>query len=120
MAEPTPSIRPKLDDGFWFSLSEDLVTKSLTRHEEAAAKFQNMVLWLWGIYTTYAALGTALAGKALPTWAILVIASPSAALIAVYWGAVWVQAPVPVEFDPRSPDMIRGAFGRILDEGSAA
>jgi hypothetical protein len=71
---------------------------------------------LWGIYTTYAALGTALAGKALPTWAILVIASPSAALIAVYWGAVWVQAPVPVEFDPRSPDMIRGAFGRILDE----
>src|SRR5262249_48968438 len=56
------------------------------------------------------------AGKAIPTWTILVIASASAALIAVYWATVWVQAPVPVEFDPRSPDMIRNAFGQILDE----
>jgi hypothetical protein len=114
MAEPLPNPAPKVDDAYWFSVSEDLVNKSVTRQEEAAGKLQNLVLWLWGIYTTYAAVGATLAGKSIPLWAVLLIALASAALIAVYWGTVWVQAPVAVSFDPRSPDDIRSAFGDIL------
>jgi hypothetical protein len=110
---------PKIDDAYWFSVSEDLVGKSLGAHEAAAAKLQNLVLWLWGVYTTYAAVGIALAGKSLPPWATLLIALASAALIAVYWGTIWVQAPVGgIEFDPRSPDDIRYAFTGILKERS--
>jgi hypothetical protein len=115
MADPVRSPAPKIDDAYWFSVSEDLVSKSMTRHEDAAAKLQNLVLWLWGIYTTYAAVGTTLAGKSIALWAVLLIGLASAALIAVYWGTVWVQAPVRVSFDPRSPDDIRSAFGRILE-----
>jgi hypothetical protein len=115
MAEPLADPAPKIDDAYWFSMSEDLVNKSMSRHEEAAGKLQNLVLWLWGIYTTYAALGATLAGKSIALWAILLIALASAALIFVYWGTVWVQAPVQVSFDPRSPDDISYAFGRILE-----
>jgi hypothetical protein len=117
MADSAQAPRPKVDDAYWFAVSEDLVTKSLGAHEAAAAKLQKLVVWLWGIYTTYAAVGIALAGKSLPLWAALLIALASAALIGVYWGTFWVQAPVAkYEFDPRSPDDIRYAFTGILEE----
>lgn len=105
---------PKVDDAYWFELSEDLVTKSLGRHEAAAEKIQNLVLWLWTIYTASAGVGTALAGKDLPLWVLFIVALASAALIAVYVGTVWVQAPIGTKFDPRSPDEISYAFGSIL------
>jgi hypothetical protein len=114
MADALHVTAPRIDDAYWFSVSEDLVNKSMTRPEEAAAKLQNLVLWLWGVYTTYAAVGATLAGKSIPLWAVSLVAFASAALIAVYWGTVWVQAPVAVSFDPRSPDDIRSAFGQIL------
>jgi hypothetical protein len=117
MSEAPEAPRPKVDDAYWFAMSEDLVGKSLGTHEAAAAKLQNLVLWLWGVYTTYATVGLALAGKSLPLWATILIALASAALIAVYWGTFWVQAPVAGhEFDPRSPDDIRHAFTGILEE----
>jgi hypothetical protein len=117
MADPEQAPRPKVDDAYWFAVSEDLVTKSLGAHEAAAAKLQTLVLWLWGIYTTYATVGIALAGKSLPLWATVLIALASAALIGVYWGTFWVQAPIGAfEFDPRSPDDIRYAFTGILEE----
>lgn len=116
MADTAQAPHPRIDDGYWFSVSEDLVGKSLGTHEAAAAKLQNLVVWLWGIYTTYATVGIALAGKSLPLWATLLIALASAALIGVYWGTIWVQAPAGFEFDPRSPDDIRYAFTGILEE----
>lgn len=117
MPDPAQPPTPKVDDAYWFAVSEDLVTKSLGAHEAAAAKLQKLVVWLWGIYTTYAAVGIALAGKSLPLWAALLIALASAALIGVYWGTFWVQAPIAAyEFDPRSPDDIRYAFTGILEE----
>lgn len=117
MADAAQPPAPKIDDAYWFSASEDLVGKSLGVHDAAATKLQNLVLWLWGVYTTYATVGLALSGKSLPLWATILIALASAALIGVYWGTVWVQSPAsPVEFDPRSPDDIRYAFTSILEE----
>jgi hypothetical protein len=114
MTQSDQGVVPKVDDTYWFSLSEDLVTKSLGIHEAAAARIQTLVLWLWGIYTAATGVGVGLAGRALPLWALLIIAAASAVLIAVYWATTWVQAPVEVEFDPRSPDEIMDAFGRIV------
>jgi hypothetical protein len=117
MSDGSQAPRPKVDDNYWFKLSEDLVGNSLGVHDAAAVKLQNLVLWLWGIYTTYAAVGLVLAGKSLPLWATLLIALASAALIGVYWGTIWVQSPAGgVEFDPRSPDDIRYAFTSIVEE----
>jgi hypothetical protein len=107
---PDP-VKPKIDDRYWFTFSETLVSKAPEKFEQAASKLQTLVVWLWGLYTASAAVGFGLSGKALAFWPTLLIASASASLIAVYWGSVWVQAPVIVEFDPRSPTEIMKAYG---------
>lgn len=102
---------PKINDDFWFSFSEGYVNRAQETQEKAAEKLQNLVLWLWGIYTTFTAIGFALAQKGLDFWPTLLISAASASLIAVYWSAVWVSVPLFVEFDPRSPTEIAKAYG---------
>ena len=101
------NIEPKVGDQYWFDYSKKLVDQSQEKSEQAAAKLQNLVIWLWGIYTTFATVGFALSGKNFNFWTTFIIASASATLILVYWGTVWVQMPVLISFDPRSPTDIR-------------
>lgn len=115
MSKNGEPIKPQLDDRYWFSLSEALVSKSQENREQAANKLQNLVIWLWGIYTAFAAVGFALSGKALTFWTATLIAAASTSLIAVYWGTVWVQIPILVEFDPRSPTEIKDAFTKGIE-----
>lgn len=105
-----PSPQPKIDEQYWFNYSEGLVTKNQERAEQAADKLQNLVLWLWGIYTTLAAVGFTLSKKNLPDWAAWVIALTSVMLIVVYWCTAWVRIPKLVQFDPRSPSEIKDAY----------
>lgn len=107
IAEPQPAAKPKLDDQYWFDFSQTLVGKALDARDQAAAKLQTLVLWLWGIYTSLAAIGFTLASKNLSTSDTTAIMLASGALIAVYWLTVWVQMPKLVQFEPRSPDDIR-------------
>ena len=44
----------------------------------------------------------------------LIIAAASGALILVYWGTVWVQVPIQIEFDPRSPTEIKTAYNKSV------
>src|ERR1700687_480376 len=98
--------QPKIDDQYWFNFSETLVSKALDARDQAAAKLQTFALWLWGIYTTLAAIGFTLAAKNLSVADTATIASASGALIVVYWLTIWVQMPKLVGFEPRSPDDI--------------
>lgn len=106
----TQQIVPKINDQYWFDYSENLITNGLENRNKAAASIQSFVLWLWGIYTVFASIGFGLSGKALASWDTLVIALASASLIAVYGGTVWVQIPVSVAFDPRSPNEIEKVY----------
>lgn len=110
MSNATDSIKPKIDDGYWFTLSETLISKASENREQAASRLQNLIIWLWGIYTASATVGFALSGKALSFWPTVLIAGASASLIAVYWSTVWVQMPILCEFDPRSPTEIKEAY----------
>ncbi len=110
MSNAHDAIKPKIDDGYWFTFSETLVSKASETREQAASKLQNLVLWLWGIYTASATVGFALSGKALSFWPTVLIAGASASLIAVYWSTVWVQMPFLCAFDPRSPTEIKEAY----------
>ncbi len=106
--------KPKIDDAYWFDYSQKLVDGAVTTRDKMAENFQKLVIWLWGIYTATAAVGFALSEKALSFWPTILIASASASLIAVYWATIWIQIPVNVEFDPRSPTEINKTHKDIV------
>ncbi len=108
------SASPKVDHQYWFDYSKDALDAALIRRDEAAARIQRLVTWLWGIYTGSTAIGFALFEKSLPNDAMLVILGGNLALIVVYWATVWVQVPVARSFDPRSPTEIRAAHGEAV------
>jgi hypothetical protein len=111
--------QPKLDDQFWFDYSKDVVEKSGTRRTEAAAKLATLLVWLWGIYTAAAAVGTALVKENYPTWALLFVIAPVLILPLAYWAATYAQMPSVLGFDPRSPDEISEAFSQNVTEKNA-
>jgi hypothetical protein len=117
MAQPD-MVKPRIDDQYWFDYSLILVTKASDSLDQAAAKIQTFSLWLWGIYTTLATVGFALAGKDLPWVDSVLIASTSILIIAVYWATVWVQTPLLSKFDPRSPNQIRNAYVTTITQKS--
>ncbi len=110
MSRTRESVKPKVDDQYWFDLSKEMVQSAAASRNEAAAKLQSMIVWFWGIYTASAAVGIALSETSYSLPVILLIASPSAVLIAAYWLAAWVQVPVRVQFDPRIPMDIKRAY----------
>lgn len=114
----TPAIKPKIDDLYWFNYSEKIVNNAVENQDKAAGKLQNLALWFWGIYTAYAAVGFVLSKKQLEFWTTFWIAAASASLIAVYWSTVWVQMPILVAFDPRSPTDIKQAYTSTVEAKS--
>jgi len=108
---PDPqTISPAIDDAYWFAYSKTIVEKSIASRNDQSAKLQNMIGWLWTIYTASAVVGLNL-GKANYSFGVtLAIAFPSVILIFAYWSAVNAQSPVDLEFDPRSPTEIREAY----------
>jgi hypothetical protein len=107
-------IKPKINDQFWFDYSEKLINESHTNADKAAEKLQNLILWLWGIYTTYCVVGSSLQESQYSFWMTFLIVLSSVFLILVYGGTVWIQIPVKTSFDPRSPDDIKEAYKIIL------
>src|ERR1700685_1472848 len=105
MAVPNPvePVVPKVDARYWFNYSEGIVTKALEGRDQAAAKIQNLVIWLWLVYTTYTAVGFALSTKQVPVGIKAMIALTSMALVGVYWATVWVQMRIGGRLDPGSP-----------------
>ena len=101
-------VKPKVDDQFWFDLSEKLVVAAADRRDQAALKIQNLVVWLWGIYTASASIGFALSAKDLSFWPTFTIASASAALVGVYWATVWVATPT---LGQHNDDILGGELG---------
>ena len=109
MTENKTIIKPLIDDQFWFELSKEVIKSNTSRTNEAAAKLQQMIVWLWGIYTASAAVGIALSKTSYTLLVIILIASPSSILIFAYWFALWVQMPTKYQFDTQIPAEIKDA-----------
>ncbi len=118
MSQSGKPVTPSVDHAYWFEYSKNLLDAAQNKREAAAAAIQKLVVWLWGIYTASAAIGFALSGKELSFWPAIIIAAASGALIIVYWGTVWVQVPITVNFDPRSPTEIKEAYNKTVKEKS--
>jgi len=115
MADPQ-TISPAIDDAYWFAYSKEIIEKSLGSRNDQAAKLQNLIAWLWGIYTASAAVGLSLGKANYSILTTVLIAFPSLILILAYWSAVDAQSPVDVEFDPRSPTEIKQAYIHAVDQ----
>ena len=106
---PNPP-RPAIDDRFWFAISAKLALRLLSTRTEAAKQIQTFTGWLWTVYSAGALIGISLAQARFPLIVTILIALPSLLLILAYWQAMWAQMPIPLSFDPRSPDLIRDAY----------
>lgn len=107
MADP---VKPAVNAQYWFDISKQMVGNATSSRNDAASKLQSAIVWLWSIYTAGAAIGIALSGKAFSLPVTLLIASPSAMLIAAYWVALWVLMPSDLHFDPKIPVDIKRAY----------
>lgn len=107
-------MKPKVDDQFWFDYSEKLINSSPEKIDSAAKKLQNLIVWLWGIFTTYSVIGIKLEESHYDTWVTIVIILTSASLIFVYWGTAWAQMPIGITFDPRVPLKIEEGYTDII------
>ena len=110
---------PKIDDQYWFDWSKGYIDEAFSRRNDAADKLQKVVVWLWGVYTAGAAVGFALSTKKLDVLPTVLIGLGSVLLILVYWATAWVQMPLTVEFDPRSPTEIADAhYAAVKKKGT--
>lgn len=107
-------MKPKVDEQFWFNYSEMLIKTSPEKIDSAAKKLQNLIVWLWGIFTTYSVIGINLQESNYNIYVTILIILTSVSLIFVYWGTAWVQMPIKIEFDPRVPDEIEEGYASII------
>jgi len=107
-------VKPKVDEQFWFNYSEMLIKTSPEKIDSAAKKLQNLIVWLWGIFTTYSVIGINLQESNYNIYVTILIILTSVSLIFVYWGTAWVQMPIKIEFDPRVPDEIEEGYASII------
>ena len=112
--KPFEGPKPRVDDQFWFDISKQIVEGALTRRDEAAAKLQKLIAWLWAIYTASAALGLTLTKAAYPPAVIALIVAPSPVLVLAYVLAVFVEMPRTVQFDARAPRQIEREYHTTL------
>jgi hypothetical protein len=104
-----------LDEKYWFNYSRtELVGKAINSRNEQAARLQNVVVWLWGIYTASATVGLTLGKTNFGPKTTGVIACPSFLLIIAYLCAVRAQTPVDVQFEAKSPTAIKEAYTKTV------
>jgi hypothetical protein len=102
-------IKPKIDDQFWFDMSEDMVKGGLTRLDQAIDRLRTLLLWAYGIYAASSIFTIEFKNLTEP-YILVILASPYIFLLLAYWQTHVGQNPVSVNFDPRSPDLIRNAY----------
>jgi hypothetical protein len=112
--EEKPKFRSHLNEGYWFDVGKRLVDGAETNLNTSAEKFEKLILWFWGIYTTIVGLGaggfTVFAGKSISIGTLMGLVLPSVILLIAYWLTTAASTSAMVEFEHRSPDSIREAF----------
>jgi hypothetical protein len=114
-----PEYSSLLHDGFWYDKAKELVDKAPDNINESAGKFETLVLWLWGIYTTIVGLGagglTVFAGMQISNLTLAGLISPSLVLLVSYWLTTAAKTTAIVKFEHRSPEDIRNKYNQAIE-----
>lgn len=112
--EQKPKYRSHLHEGYWFDLGKKLVDEAETNINASSEKFEKLILWFWGVYTSIVGLGaggfTIILGKSISILTLAGLVLPSVILLVAYWLTTAASTSAIVEFEHRSPDSIRDAF----------
>jgi hypothetical protein len=106
--------RTHLHEGYWYDLAKKIIDDSETNINQSAEKFEKLILWFWGVYTSIVGLGaggfTVFLGKNISTGTLVGLIIPSVILLLAYWLTTAASTSAILEFEHRSPDSIRDAF----------
>jgi hypothetical protein len=118
--EEKPKYRSHLHEGYWFDVGKRLVDDSEANINNSADKFEKLILWFWGIYTSIVGVGaggfTVFLGKSISVGTLVGMILPSVILLIAYWLTTAASTSAIVAFEHRSPDSIREAFMDGLKE----
>ncbi|MDX1958346.1 MAG: hypothetical protein SFU98_07220 [Leptospiraceae bacterium] len=118
--EEKPKYRSHLHEGYWFEVGKRLVDNSELNINTSAEKFEKLILWFWGVYTSIVGLGaggfTIFLGKSISIITLVGMILPSVILLIAYWLTTAASTSAIVSFEHRSPDSIREAFMEGLRE----
>lgn len=119
-AEEKPKYRSHLHEGYWFDVGKRLIDDSEVNINNSAEKFEKLILWFWGVYTSIVGLGaggfTVFLGKSISIGTLIGLIIPSVILLIAYWLTTAASTSAIVSFEHRSPDSIREAFMDGLKE----
>jgi hypothetical protein len=94
-------------DRFWLGYAQELVNAAVSAPDRRAEQLTNTITWFWSIYSATVlvvlTIRTPSLGLAIP------LGLPVVLLIAAYWLASCVRAPILLEFDPRVPAEIEAS-----------
>ena len=119
MADDNQNIAPKIDDQYWFDMSEKMVSGSIERLDKAIESVKTLINWAWGVYIASSIL-TVEYKDVEEWWVLALLSAPYLVLILSYWSSNMAQLPVPIGFDARSPTMIRQAYITTYDAKAKA
>jgi hypothetical protein len=103
------SPEPKINDQFWFDLSEGMVKNSVDNLNKSYDNINTMIIWGWGIYTG-SSIFTIEYKKITEWWILAILVMPYLLFIFTYWKSIIGKNPVSIKFDGRSPDEIKEAY----------
>ena len=103
------SATPKINDQFWFDLSEGMVKNSIENINKSFVNVNTMIVWAFGIYTA-SSIFTVEYKKITEPTILISLLLPYLVLIIIYWISQVSQNPVDLSFDPRVPDQIKAAY----------
>ncbi|MBK6607415.1 MAG: hypothetical protein IPL26_06570 [Leptospiraceae bacterium] len=119
-AEEKPKYRSHLHEDYWFDVGKRLIDDSEVNINNSAEKFEKLILWFWGVYTSIVGLGaggfTVFLGKSISIGTLIGLIIPSVILLIAYWLTTAASTSAIVSFEHRSPDSIREAFMDGLKE----
>ncbi len=105
---------PKVNDAYWFEFAKTQADAALSNRDTAAEKLQELVKWLWPLYTAAAGVAVLFSNRVLSPRHVVLVAAAGVSLILVYWAATWVQVPKLISADPRKPDELREGFSTLV------
>ncbi len=99
---------------FWLEFAGNHITNSIESRDKAAAKLDDFLKWLWGIYTSVFALASIFDYISNNIYQIILVVQPVLIIIIARFFCTIVSIPGSIKADPNKADKIQEAHKEII------